>query len=76
MSASQANITGGFPLRLASNRDIVQNLGMMGFYDLPLDFLSAHNDRITEVTVEQVNDVIQRRVNPEALVTVVVGGRE
>ncbi len=76
MEASQANITGGFPLRLASNRDIVQNLGMMGFYDLPLDYLSAHNERIEGVTVEEVHAVIQRRINPDALVTVVVGGTE
>jgi zinc protease len=76
IAASQANITGGFPLRLASNSDIVQNLGMMGFYDLPLDYLAGHNDRISAVTVEQVNQVVQRRIDPEALVTVVVGGRE
>lgn len=76
LEASQANITGGFPLRLASNSDIVQNLGMMGFYDLPLDFLAAHNDRIGAVTGEEVHEVIQRRIDPAALVTVVVGGEE
>jgi zinc protease len=76
LEASRANITGGFPLRLASNSDIVQNLGMMGFYDLPLDFLAAHNDRIGAVTGEEVHEVIQRRIDPEALVTVVVGGEE
>lgn len=74
LEASRANLTGGFPLRLASNSDIVQHLGMMGFYDLPLDFLSAHNDRIDAVTGEQVHEVIQRRIDPGALVTVVVGG--
>jgi zinc protease len=76
MEASRANITGGFPLRLASNQDIVQNLGMMGFYDLPLDYLSAHNERIDAVTLEAVHAVIQRRIDPEAMVTVVVGGTE
>jgi len=76
MEASQANITGGFPLRLASNRDIVQNLGMMGFYDLPLDYLSAHNERIESVTAEAVNAAIQRRIDPDVMVTVVVGGTE
>jgi zinc protease len=76
LESSQANITGGFPLRLASNSDIVQNLGMMGFYDLPLDFLAAHNDRIGAVTGEEVHEVIQRHIDPEALVTVVVGGED
>jgi zinc protease len=76
MESSQANITGGFPLQLASNRDIVQNLGMMGFYDLPLDYLATHNDRIESVTAEAVNAAIQRRIDPDAMVTVVVGGTE
>ena len=76
LEASQANITGGFPLRLASNRDIVQNLGMMGFYDLPLDFLSTYNDRIEEVTADEVQTVLRRRIDPDVLVTVVVGGEE
>ncbi len=74
LEASRANLTGGFPLRLASNSDIVQHLGMMGFYDLPLDFLAGHNDRIDAVNAEQVHAVIQRRIDPDALVTVVVGG--
>ena len=76
LEASRANIMGGFPLRLASNRDIVQNLGMMGFYDLPLDYLATHNDRIEAVTADAVHAAIQRRIHPEALVTVVVGGSE
>ncbi len=75
MEASQANIIGGFPLRLASNNDIVRNLGMIGFYDLPLDFLAEHNERIEAVTPEQVQKALQR-IDPEALVTVVVGGRD
>jgi zinc protease len=74
LEASRANITGGFPLRLASNRDIVQNLGMMGFYDLPLDFLERHNDRIEAVSAESAHEALRRRVQPEVMVTVVVGG--
>ena len=74
LEASRANITGGFPLRLASNRDIVQNLGMMGFYDLPMDFLERHNDRIEAVSAESAHEALRRRVQPEAMVTVVVGG--
>ncbi|AHE99617.1 M16 family metallopeptidase [Thioalkalivibrio paradoxus] len=76
LEASQANITGSFPLRLASNSDIVQNLGMLGFYDLPLDYLSGHNERIDAVTVDDVHQALQRRLRPDALVTVVVGGED
>lgn len=74
LEASQSNITGGFPVRLASNRDIVENLGMMGFYDLPLDYLALHNDRIEAVSAESALEALRRRVQPEVMVTVVVGG--
>ncbi len=74
LEASRANITGGFPLRLASNRGIVQNLATMAFYDLPLDYLSTYNDRIEEVSADEVQAALRRHIDPDTLVTVVVGG--
>jgi zinc protease len=73
---AKKNITGGFPLRIASNSDILDYLNVIGFYDLPLDYLEAFNDRIMAVTREQVLDAFQRRVDPETMVTVIVGGEE
>ncbi|ADH86794.1 M16 family metallopeptidase [Desulfurivibrio alkaliphilus] len=74
LQASQRNITGGFPLRTASNRDMVSNLAMMGFYGLPLDYLHTYNDHIESVSAESIRDAFQRRLDPEGLITVVVGG--
>ena len=73
LTASKKNITGGFPLRIASNSNIVGNLAMIGFYDLPLDYLDRFNDRIEAVTAAQVRDAFQRRVHPDQMVTVTVG---
>jgi zinc protease len=67
-------LIGGFPLRIDSNRKIVEYLGVIGFYRLPLDYLDRFPDRIEAVTVEQVRDAFQRRVHPDRMVTVVVGG--
>ncbi|MCK5648499.1 MAG: insulinase family protein, partial [Gammaproteobacteria bacterium] len=39
---ARLNITGSFPLRQASNKDIVENLAVIGFYDLPLDYLDKY----------------------------------
>jgi len=72
--ASKKNITGGFPLRIASNSGIGSYLNVIGFYDLPLDFLDTYNDKVMAVTREQIIDAYQRRVSPETMVTVVVGG--
>ena len=71
--ASKQNITGGFALRLDSNKKLVQFLAMIGFYGLPLDFLNNFNSRIEKVTIERVNDAMRRRLDPENMVTVIVG---
>ncbi|MES9846163.1 MAG: pitrilysin family protein [Candidatus Sedimenticola sp. PURPLELP] len=73
LTASKRNITGGFPLRIASNSNIVEYLAMLGFYDLPLDYLDAFVGRVESVSREQIQDAFKRRVDPEKLVTVVVG---
>jgi zinc protease len=70
------NITGGFPLRIASNSKIVQYLAVIGFYGLPLDYLDRFNDRVSAVTAEQIRDAFSRRVDPERFATVIVGPRE
>ncbi|UCE89791.1 MAG: insulinase family protein [Pseudomonadota bacterium] len=73
LQRAKQNITGGFPLRLDSNRDIVEYVAMIGFYKLPLDYLATFNDHINAVTAEQIQSAFARRVNPDALVTVTVG---
>lgn len=67
------NITGGFPLKLDSNKDIVQYLAMIGFYALPLDYLDKFNQHVSDVTIAQIKDAFKRRVDPDKLLTVVVG---
>ena len=73
LKAAKQNITGGFPLRIASNSKIVQYLAVIGFYDLPLDYLDRFNERVEAVTVEQIADAFRRRIDPQRLVTVQVG---
>jgi zinc protease len=75
LKASKSNITGGFPLRVASNSKIIEYLVVIGFYDLPLDYLSTFNANIETVTVEQIRDAYKRRVNVEDMITITVGGR-
>lgn len=71
--AAKQNITGGFPLRIASNDKIVEYLAMIGFYRLPLDYLDVFVDRVNAVTRDQIHSAFQRRLNLDRFVTVVVG---
>lgn len=67
------NITGSAPLRTNSNSKLVEYLAMIGFYNLPLDYLDTFNSKVSAVTVASIKDAWQRRIHPEKLVTVVVG---
>ena len=73
LTAARKNITGGFPLRIASNADIVQYLAVIGFYGLPLDYLDRFTSRVEAVTAEQIRDAFSRRVHPDRLALVTVG---
>ncbi|BAZ95411.1 Zn-dependent peptidases [Thiohalobacter thiocyanaticus] len=73
MEAARKHITGGFPLRIDSNSETLEYIAMIGFYDLPLDYLQRFNDRVNAVTRADVRDAFQRRVQPERMVTVIVG---
>jgi len=70
---AKKNITGGFPLRTDSNRDIVEYIAMIGFYDLPLDYLNNFNANVEKVDAAQIKDAFSRRVHPDKLLTVMVG---
>jgi len=71
---SKLNITGGFPMNIAGNSNIGNYVDMIGFYGLPLNYLERFTDEINRVTPEQAKLAMQRRINPDALLTVIVGG--
>ena len=73
INQAKSNLTGGFPLRIDSNRKILDYLAIIGFYKLPLDYLDTWIDRVDAVDVVAVKQAFARRIDPDALVTVVVG---
>ena len=73
---AKKNITGGFPLRIDSNKDIIGYIAMIGFYNLPLDYLHSFNDNIEAISVEDIRQAFQRRIDPQHMVTVTVGDGE
>ena len=76
LKASKLNIVGGFPLRTASNDDIIGYIAMIGFYGLPLDYLNTFTDTVEKVSREQVVDAFKRRVHLDKMLTVIVGGKD
>lgn len=76
LEKAKQNIVLGFPLRIDSNAKILGYLAMIGFYDLPLTYLDDFVRHVERVGVRDVKDAFARRVHPDKMVTVVVGGAE
>ena len=71
---AKQNIVFGFPMQIANNRKMVGYISMIGFYDMPIDWLERLPRLVNEVTLDEVKDAFNRRVKVENLSTVVVGG--
>ncbi len=73
LEAAKKNITGGFPLRIDSNSNLLGYATIIGFYNLPLDYLETFNDRVMAVSLEDIKSAMARRIDPDKLVAVMVG---
>lgn len=73
LQAARQNIVGGFPMRIDSNRKIHEYLAVIGFYGLPISYLEDFVGNVERVTVAGIKAAFARHVDPERLVTVVVG---
>lgn len=73
LQQAKNNIVGGFPLRIDSNKKILEYLAVIGFYNLPLDYLETFPRKVQAVSARDIQQAFQRRIRPEALTTVIVG---
>ena len=76
LKAAKDNLTGGFALRIDNNRKILDNLAIIGFYGLPLDYLDRWVANVEKVTIADVRAAFTRHLNPAAFATVVVGAAQ
>lgn len=72
LAAAKANLTGSFPLRLDSNKKLLDNAAVIGFYGLPLDYLDHYQARVQAVTAAEIKAAFARQVRQENLMTVTV----
>lgn len=74
VSDARRNIVGGFPLQIDSNAKLAGYLAMIGFYDLPLDYLRHFRDSVEAVDREAVHAAARSLLADRAHATVIVGG--
>lgn len=73
LTQAKSNLTGGFPLRIDSNKKILDYLSVIGFYRLPLDYLDTWVEQVNAVDVEAVKQAFARRIDLDRMAIVVVG---
>ncbi len=73
LTAAKNNIIGGFAMRFDTNKELANYVSMIGFYQMPLDYLDTFQQNIQNVTAAQIGETFKRRVDLTHLQTVTVG---
>lgn len=73
LTRTKRQINGEFPLSTANNASIVAQLGMIGFYELPLNHLQLFLDQVQALTVDDIRAAFARHFNPERRLVITVG---
>lgn len=70
------NLVGSFALRIDSNRKLLANVANIAWNDLPLDYLDHWTAKVEALTVDDVRSAMQRAIQPDRMVTVVLGEKK
>lgn len=73
LKAAKDFMIGGFALRIDSNRKLLDNLANIAWHNLPLDYLDTWTKQVEKVTAADIQAAFARKLQPERMVTVVVG---
>ena len=76
LQAAKDNLIGGFALRLDSNRKLLGNLAGIAWNDLPLDYLDTWTQQVEKLTVADVKAAFARKLQPDKMVTVILGAAQ
>ncbi|MBL6987150.1 MAG: insulinase family protein, partial [Methylobacter sp.] len=74
--AAKKNITGGFAMRFDTNKELASYVSMIGFYEMPLDYLDTFQQNIEQVTAASIKEAFKRRIDPQLMQTITVGGSD
>ena len=75
IAAAKTSLIQGFALRLDSNRKVLDQVAALAWSDLPLDELDTWTARLAAIDRDTLMRAWRRVIDPERLVTVVVGGQ-
>jgi zinc protease len=73
LADSQSYLTGLMPLRLETNEGIVSTLLDIERHELGLDYLLHHADLVNSVSVDEIQQVAQKYLDPELYAVAIAG---
>ncbi len=73
LQAAKDNLIGGFALRIDSNKKLLDNVANIAWVNLPLNYLQDWTQRVGKITAQDIKAALQRKLQPDKMVTVVVG---
>ncbi len=75
LRAAKDNLIGGFPLRLDSNKKLLDNLANIAWNELPLNYLDTWVEEVKRVSIQDIKYAFKKHVHPDAMATIIVGGK-
>ena len=75
LQAAKSNLIGGFALRIDSNRKLLDNVANIAWNRLPLNYLDTWTAQVERVSVDDVRRAMARVLQPDRMVTVVLGAQ-
>lgn len=75
LQAAKDYLINGEALRLDSNRKLLDNVANIAWNDLPLDYLDTWTKEIERLSVADIQRAFARVLQPDRMVTVVVGAQ-
>ena len=75
LQAAKDFLINGFALRIDSNRKLLDNVANIAWNGLPLDYLDTWTGQVQQVSVADIRRAFSRVLQPDRMVTVVVGAK-
>jgi zinc protease len=68
-------LTGSFPLRFDTMGKVANFLAQVEYFELGLDYTDRYPDLIRKITIDDVKRVAQTYLQPEKMITIIVGNQ-
>lgn len=75
LQAAKDNLIGGFALLIDTNRKLLGNVANIAWNGLPLNYLDTWTQQVERVSVDDIKAAFARKLQPDRMVTVIVGAK-